>query len=81
MDANQEAAMQCGVSAMPTFQMFRFGAKVAEFTGADENRLRAILAEHGGPPTNMPPGTPARDAGSNLPARGAGGAPLTAATT
>ena len=52
--------MNCGIRAMPTFQMFRYGTKVAEFTGADEHRLRALLVEHGGPPTNMAPGTQAR---------------------
>lgn len=41
---------------MPTFKFYRGGTQVAEFSGADENRLRAVLAEHGGPPTLLPPG-------------------------
>ena len=35
---------------MPTFQFYRDGAKVAEFAGADEGKLRMLLQAHGGPP-------------------------------
>ena len=57
VDENQECAMQLGVRAMPTFLFFKHGAKAAEFTGADEGRLRAILLEHAGPPTDIPAGS------------------------
>merc|ERR1719440_1538538 len=50
VDDNQETAAQCGIRSMPTFKFFRNSVQVAEFSGADENRLRAVLAEHGGPP-------------------------------
>jgi len=56
VDDNQETAAQCGIRAMPTFKFYRSGNQVAEFTGADEGRLRAILAEHGGPPTAIAAG-------------------------
>lgn len=56
VDDNQETAAQCGIRSMPTFKFYRAGLQIAEFSGADENRLRAILAEHGGPPTLLPPG-------------------------
>ena len=45
---------------MPTFQLFRGGVKVAEFSGADEKRLRALLRQHGAPPTSIPQRTKVR---------------------
>ena len=55
VDDNQETAAQCGIRAMPTFKLYRAGQQVADFTGADQNRLRALLTEHGGPPVLLPP--------------------------
>ena len=57
VDDNQETAAQCGIRSMPTFKFYRMGSRVAEFTGADVNRLRAVLTEHGGPPTGLAPNT------------------------
>ena len=42
----QEVAAECGVSAMPTFQVFRDGAKVAEFVGASKDKLKAMVEQH-----------------------------------
>jgi thioredoxin len=40
VDANSEAAEQCGVQAMPTFQFYKGGQKVDEMKGANEAGLR-----------------------------------------
>mmetsp|Transcript_41505 Transcript_41505/g.91206 ORF Transcript_41505/g.91206 Transcript_41505/m.91206 type:complete len:200 (+) Transcript_41505:8-607(+) len=55
VDENSDAAAACGVRAMPTFQFYRHGTKVDEFTGADENRLLALLHQLGGPPVDFAP--------------------------
>ena len=45
VDEANDVAQQCGVSAMPTFQLFKNGAKVDEFRGADVAALRAMVAK------------------------------------
>ena len=34
-------------------KLYRYGREVAEFTGADVNKLRMLLMAHGGPPTTI----------------------------
>jgi hypothetical protein len=63
VDENQETAAACGITAMPTFQLFRHGVKIDELTGADANRLRSLLLKHGTPPVTLSPN-------SNVVARG-----------
>eukprot|EP00290_Baffinella_frigidus_P009330 CAMPEP_0180130288 /NCGR_PEP_ID=MMETSP0986-20121125/7789_1 /TAXON_ID=697907 /ORGANISM="non described non described, Strain CCMP2293" /LENGTH=179 /DNA_ID=CAMNT_0022070053 /DNA_START=40 /DNA_END=579 /DNA_ORIENTATION=+ len=46
VDANQEAASKCGILAMPTFQLFLKGEKIAQVEGADPAKLREIIAKH-----------------------------------
>ena len=43
---NKAVAAECGVSAMPTFQVFRDGAKVAEFVGASKDKLKGMVEQH-----------------------------------
>lgn len=46
VDENQDAAQACGISAMPTFQVYKGGAKVDEMRGADPNGLAAMVTKH-----------------------------------
>ena len=44
VDECPEASEACGISAMPTFQMFVNGKKVDELMGASESKLVVCLA-------------------------------------
>ncbi len=43
VDAASDIAQQCGIRAMPTFQFYKNGAKVDEFSGASEQKLRETV--------------------------------------
>jgi thioredoxin-like negative regulator of GroEL len=42
----QAVASACGISAMPTFQVFKNGAKVEELVGASKDRLKALIQKY-----------------------------------
>ena len=46
VDANSETAAKCGINCMPTFQVWKSGAKVEEFSGASEEKLRALCQKY-----------------------------------
>jgi len=46
VDENEEVASDCGISAMPTFQFYKSGAKVHEFSGASEGKIKEAIAKH-----------------------------------
>jgi thioredoxin-like negative regulator of GroEL len=46
VDEVQEVAAAENVRSMPTFKLYRYGAKVEEFSGADPNRLQAWLTKY-----------------------------------
>merc|ERR1712196_432837 len=45
VDENEETAGECGIQAMPTFQFYKEGAKVHEFSGASEEKIREAIAK------------------------------------
>jgi hypothetical protein len=42
----QEVPKECNISCLPTFQFFKNGKKVAEFSGADESKLEKMIADN-----------------------------------
>lgn len=46
VDEAEDIAQQCGIRAMPTFQVFKNGAKVDQMMGADKNKLSAMIEKH-----------------------------------
>lgn len=54
VDDCQETAQKCDVTAMPTFQVFIDGKKVAELLGANEAELKALVEKHKAAPTEEP---------------------------
>ena len=46
VDDAEEVAAHCSIQAMPTFHFYKGGAKVGEFSGADQAKLAALIAQH-----------------------------------
>ena len=46
VDQLASVAAECEISAMPTFQLFKAGKKVAEVIGADANKIEAAIKKH-----------------------------------
>lgn len=48
VDANQETAQACGITAMPSFKVYRNGAEIGAMRGANPDGLRQLVATHAG---------------------------------
>eukprot|EP00035_Acanthoeca_spectabilis_P036739 m.41406 g.41406 ORF g.41406 m.41406 type:complete len:114 (-) comp8206_c0_seq2:48-389(-) len=48
VDENEQVAAEAGISAMPTFQVWKGGAKVDELVGASPDKLAELIAKHKG---------------------------------
>ncbi|CAK0737144.1 hypothetical protein CVIRNUC_000862 [Coccomyxa viridis] len=46
VDANEAVAAECGISAMPTFQVWKDGQKVADLVGASKQKLVELVNSH-----------------------------------
>merc|ERR1711924_443377 len=46
VDENEETAASCGINCMPTFQFYKEGAKVHEFSGASEDKIKEAIGQH-----------------------------------
>ena len=45
VDELEDVAAECGISARPTFQVDSNGVKVSEMTGADKDKLSALVKD------------------------------------
>eukprot|EP00603_Paraphysomonas_imperforata_P001476 CAMPEP_0114425476 /NCGR_PEP_ID=MMETSP0103-20121206/7255_1 /TAXON_ID=37642 ORGANISM="Paraphysomonas imperforata, Strain PA2" /NCGR_SAMPLE_ID=MMETSP0103 /ASSEMBLY_ACC=CAM_ASM_000201 /LENGTH=104 /DNA_ID=CAMNT_0001594313 /DNA_START=27 /DNA_END=341 /DNA_ORIENTATION=+ len=46
VDACGDVAEECEVNCMPTFHFYKAGVKLELFEGADENKLKELVAKH-----------------------------------
>uniref|UniRef100_A0A8C6UAS8 Thioredoxin n=1 Tax=Neogobius melanostomus TaxID=47308 RepID=A0A8C6UAS8_9GOBI len=45
VDEASDVSEKCGISSMPTFQFYKNGEKLEQFSGASEEKLRATVAK------------------------------------
>jgi thioredoxin len=45
VDDADDVAAHCQIQAMPTFHFYKSGAKVAEFSGADQAKLTSLVQQ------------------------------------
>ena len=45
VDENAEVAEECGIQSMPTFQFYKSGQMVHEFSGASEDKIKEAIAQ------------------------------------
>lgn len=55
VDDDVKTAQECGINIIPSFHLYRYGKKIADYSGHDIDGLglRALLLEHGGPPVTV----------------------------
>ncbi|KAG0049831.1 hypothetical protein BGZ83_005358 [Gryganskiella cystojenkinii] len=63
VDEFQEVAAVAGVTAMPTFQLFKASKKIAEMKGANATQLEALIKQHQGPVDDASGGSGSGSAG------------------
>ncbi|KAI9017713.1 thioredoxin-like protein [Gaertneriomyces semiglobifer] len=68
VDEQQKIAQECGVTAMPTFHLYRGGKKLDEVVGADINRVERLVAQHANGSASGFPASGGRVLGSGAPA-------------
>mmetsp|Transcript_15266 Transcript_15266/g.46133 ORF Transcript_15266/g.46133 Transcript_15266/m.46133 type:complete len:122 (-) Transcript_15266:973-1338(-) len=51
VDKLEKVAQGAGITAMPTFHVYKGGKKSGELIGASKDKLRALVVEHAGAPT------------------------------
>ncbi|ORX60302.1 thioredoxin-domain-containing protein [Hesseltinella vesiculosa] len=65
VDKAQDVASQCQVSAMPTFQFYKGGKKVAELKGANPTQLEQYVKDHQGSASDSSSNAPSSFSGAS----------------
>lgn len=53
IDEQKEIAAAAGITALPTFVIYKSGVKVDEFKGANATKLEQLIKKHLGKPSNF----------------------------